>query len=65
MFGFHFVKDEVNIDAVIPTPIHLFKNIFITMIQAHDLRHINEETIERTIQIPTGHINATDFRKNG
>ncbi|MDM5215025.1 hypothetical protein QUF94_27245 [Peribacillus sp. NJ4] len=58
------MKDEVNIDAVIPTPIHLFKNIFKTMIQAHDLRHMNEETIERTIQIPTGHINATDFKLN-
>jgi NTE family protein len=63
-FGFHFVKDEVNIDPVIPTPIHLFKNIFKTMLQAHDLRHMNEETIERTIQIPTGGINATDFELN-
>ncbi len=63
-FGFHFVKEEVNIDAVIPTPIHLFKNIFKTMLQAHDLRYMNEETIERTIQIPTGHINATDFVLN-
>lgn len=63
-FGFHFVKDKVNIDAVIPTPIHLFKNIFKTMIQAHDLRHMNEETIERTIQIPTGDITATDFELN-
>jgi NTE family protein len=60
-FGFRFVKDKVNIDAVIPTPLHLFKNIFKTMIQAHDLRHLNKETIERTIQIPTGDINATDF----
>ncbi len=63
-FGFHFVKDEVNIDAVIPTPIHLFKNIFKTMLQAHDLRYMDEETIERTIQIPTGNINATDFELN-
>jgi NTE family protein len=63
-FGFHFVKDNVNINAVIPTPIHLFKNIFKTMLQAHDLRHMNEETIERTIQIPTRDINATDFELN-
>ena len=34
------------------------------MLQAHDLRHLNEETIERTIQIPTGDINATDFELN-
>lgn len=60
-FGFRFVKDKVNINAVIPTPLHLFKNIFKTMLQAHDLRHLNEETKERTIQIPTGNINATDF----
>ncbi|QBQ04207.1 patatin-like phospholipase family protein [Sporosarcina pasteurii] len=60
-FGFHFVKNQVNIDAVIPTPLHLFKNIFKTMLQAHDLRHLDEETLERTIQIPTGDINATDF----
>lgn len=60
-FGFRFVKDEVNIGAVIPTPIHLFKNIFKTMIQAHDLRHMNEETIERTILIPTDGFTTTDF----
>ncbi|MFJ5622816.1 patatin-like phospholipase family protein [Peribacillus loiseleuriae] len=63
-FGFHFVKNEVNINAVIPTPIHLFKNIFKTMLQAHDLRNMNKETIERTIQIPTGDISATDFELN-
>ncbi|MBA9028465.1 patatin-like phospholipase family protein [Peribacillus huizhouensis] len=63
-FGFHFVKNEVNINAVIPTPIHLFKNIFKTMLQAHDLRYMKEETIERTIQIPTGDISATDFELN-
>jgi NTE family protein len=60
-FGFHFVKDKVNIGAVIPTPLHLFKNIFKTMLQAHDLRHLKKDTFERTIQIPTGDINATDF----
>lgn len=62
--GFRFVKDKVNINAVIPTPLHLFKNIFKTMLQAHDLRHLNEDTKERTIQIPTGNINATDFNLN-
>jgi NTE family protein len=63
-FGFRFVKDKVSIDPVIPTPLHLFKNIFKTMLQAHDLRHINEDTLERTIKIPTGDINATDFGLN-
>jgi NTE family protein len=63
-FGFRFIKDEVSIDPVIPTPLHLFKNIFKTMLQAHDLRHLNEDTLERTIKIPTGNINATDFELN-
>ncbi|MFZ7945919.1 MULTISPECIES: patatin-like phospholipase family protein [Bacillaceae] len=63
-FGFHIVKEEVNIGAVISTPLHLFKNIFKTMLQAHDLRHMNKETFDRTIQIPTGNINATDFVLN-
>lgn len=63
-FGFRFVKEKVNINAVIPTPLHLFKNIFKTMLQAHDLRHLKEETFERTIQIPTGDINVTDFELN-
>jgi NTE family protein len=63
-FGFRFVKDEVNIGAVIPTPIHLFKNIFKTMIQAHDLRHMNKETMERTILIPTDGFTTTDFELN-
>ncbi|TYR81651.1 patatin-like phospholipase family protein [Priestia megaterium] len=63
-FGFRFVKETINAGAVIPTPFHLFKNIFKTMMQAHDLRHINKETKERTIQIPTGTITATDFELN-
>ncbi|MCM3691408.1 patatin-like phospholipase family protein [Neobacillus niacini] len=62
--GFRIVKDKVNIDAVIPTPLHLFKNIFKTMLQAHDLRHLNEETNERTIKISSGNINTTDFELN-
>jgi NTE family protein len=63
-FGFRFVKEEVDIDPIIPTPIHLFKNIFKTMLQAHDLRHMGKETNERTIKIPTGSINTTDFELN-
>ena len=60
-FGFQFVKDKVNIDPVIPTPIHLFKNIFITMLQAHDIRHLNDMAIDRTLQIPTGDISTINF----
>jgi NTE family protein len=60
-FGFHFIKEDVLGESIIPTPLHLFENIFRTMLQAHDLRYLNEETRDRTIQIPTGDITATDF----
>ncbi|WP_368895707.1 patatin-like phospholipase family protein [Priestia megaterium] len=60
-FGFRFVKEEIDTAAIIPTPVHLFKSMFTTMLQAHDLRYLNAETKERTVQIPTGMITATDF----
>ncbi|MER2140568.1 MAG: patatin-like phospholipase family protein, partial [Priestia megaterium] len=60
-FGFRFVKEEIDTAAIIPTPVHLFKSMFTTMLQAHDLRYLNAETKERTVQIPTGVITATDF----
>ncbi|MFB4159143.1 patatin-like phospholipase family protein [Geomicrobium sp. JSM 1781026] len=63
-FGFHFIKEEIRANATIPTPFHLFQNIFRTMMQAHDLRHFNENTSERTIKIDTGEITATDFELN-
>ncbi|WP_411334850.1 patatin-like phospholipase family protein [Metabacillus indicus] len=63
-FGFRFIKEEIKAGAVIPTPVHLFKNMFKTMLQAHDLRHLTEETKGRTVQIPTGGITATDFDLN-
>jgi NTE family protein len=63
-FGFHFAKENIIGNSIIPTPLHLFENIFRTMLQAHDLRHLNEDTRERTIQIPPGDITATDFDLN-
>ncbi|MFB4213901.1 patatin-like phospholipase family protein [Shouchella sp. JSM 1781072] len=60
-FGFRFLKDTIEADAVIPTPIHLAQNIIKTMMQAHDMRHLSDETRDRTIQIYTDSITATDF----
>ncbi|EZH65789.1 phospholipase [Bacillaceae bacterium JMAK1] len=60
-FGFHFVKDEVHVQATIATPIHLAKSIFKTMMQAHDMKYFTASTSDRTIKIPTGDITATDF----
>ncbi|GAF23215.1 MULTISPECIES: patatin-like phospholipase family protein [Shouchella] len=60
-FGFRFLKDRIEGDAIIPTPIHLAQNIVKTMMQAHDMRHLSDETRDRTIQIYTDSITATDF----
>ncbi|WP_164218223.1 patatin-like phospholipase family protein [Virgibacillus sp. YIM 98842] len=59
--GFHFMKEKIIGHSIIPSPLHLFENIFRTMLQAHDLRHLDKNSIERTVQIPTGDITATDF----
>lgn len=60
-FGFHFLKDTISAKATIPTPFHLAYNVFRTMMQAHDLRYLKGETLERTITIDPGEITATDF----
>ena len=61
-FGFHFVKDEIQADpAHYNEPISMFKGLFKTMMQAHDLRHLDKESKARTITIPTGTITSTNF----
>ncbi len=39
----------------------MFKGLFKTMMQAHDLRHLDKESKARTITIPTGTITSTNF----
>ena len=39
----------------------MFKGLFKTMMQAHDLRHLDKESKARTITIPTGSITSTNF----
>ena len=39
----------------------MFKGLFKTMMQAHDLRHLDKESKARTITIPTGAITSTNF----
>ncbi|MFF2874986.1 patatin-like phospholipase family protein [Gottfriedia sp. NPDC057991] len=61
-FGFRLIDDEIigkPLDG--HNPISFYKSIFITMRQAHDLRHLTKEVNERTIKIPTGEISSTDF----
>ncbi|MCI0764247.1 patatin-like phospholipase family protein [Bacillus sp. TL12] len=62
-FGFHFVKDKIQAEPVpYEEPISMFKGLFKTMMQAHDLRHLDKETKARTITIPTGTITSTKFQ---
>ncbi|MEH7464225.1 patatin-like phospholipase family protein [Bacillus thuringiensis] len=61
-FGFHFVKDEIQAEPVLyEEPVSMFKGLFKTMMQAHDLRYLNTEARTRTIKIPTGNITSTNF----
>lgn len=61
-FGFHFVKDEIQAEPVLyEEPVSMFKGLFKTMMQAHDLRYLNTEARARTIKIPTGNITSTNF----
>ncbi|MBD5800253.1 phospholipase [Bacillus pseudomycoides] len=62
-FGFHFVKNEIQAEPVpYEDPISMFKGLFKTMMQAHDLRHLDKESKARTIAIPTGTITSTKFQ---
>ncbi|PDY45664.1 patatin-like phospholipase family protein [Bacillus pseudomycoides] len=62
-FGFHFVKNEIQAEPVpYEDPISMFKGLFKTMMQAHDLRHLDKESKARTIVIPTGTITSTKFQ---
>ncbi|MGG2015560.1 patatin-like phospholipase family protein [Bacillus sp. S10(2024)] len=61
-FGFHFVKAEIQAEPVhYEEPVSMFKGLFKTMMQAHDLRYLNTEARARTIKIPTGNITSTNF----
>ena len=61
-FRISFCKDEIQADpAHYNEPISMFKGLFKTMMQAHDLRHLDKESKARTITIPTGTITSTNF----
>jgi NTE family protein len=61
-FGFRLIDEEIIAKPLDGhTPISFYKSIFITMRQAHDIRHLTNEVNERTIKIPTGDISSTDF----
>ena len=62
-FGFHFVTNKIQAEPIhYQDPLSMFKGLFKTMLQAHDLRYLDKEATARTIKIPTGTITSTHFQ---
>ncbi|GGA39877.1 phospholipase [Kroppenstedtia guangzhouensis] len=59
-FGFRFLSEEAG-GHQIEGPISLLRAMFLTMMDAHDNRHIKEQDRVRTIQVPTLGVKMTDF----
>lgn len=61
-FGFRLSQDYIRSKpAEIKGPITFGKAIVRTMLQAHDIRHVDKHSEVRTIFIPTGTITSTKF----
>ncbi|OYD09994.1 hypothetical protein CHM34_02355 [Paludifilum halophilum] len=60
-FGFRFLSETGGEPRRINGPISLLRAMFLTMLDAHDNRHIKEQDKIRTIQVPTLGVEMTDF----
>jgi NTE family protein len=60
-FGFRLISETEGQPHEIHGPINLFLAMFLTMMEAHDNRHIKEQDRLRTIQVPTTGVGLTDF----
>ncbi len=60
-FGFKLVAPNDDRPNRIHGPVSLFAALFTTMMEAHDQRHMDEETEVRTIRIRTEKVKTTDF----
>ncbi|WP_416367218.1 patatin-like phospholipase family protein [Paenibacillus sanfengchensis] len=61
-FGFRLsAKRTYAHERDIKGPLSLFKGVFKTMLQAHDQRHVDEHSEERSVFIPTGSVTTTEF----
>jgi NTE family protein len=60
-FGFKLVAPNDDEPSRINGPISLFAALFTTMMEAHDQRHMEEETAVRTIRIRTEQVRTTQF----
>ncbi|HWC77705.1 MAG TPA: patatin-like phospholipase family protein, partial [Blastocatellia bacterium] len=60
-FGFKLVAPGDNRPSRIGGPLSMFGALFATMMEAHDQRHMDEETAIRTIRIRTEKVKTTEF----
>ncbi|MGB0088414.1 NTE family protein [Planifilum fulgidum] len=60
-FGFRLISETEGQPREIHGPISLFRAMFLTMMEAHDNRHIKEQDRLRTIQVPVSGVGMTDF----
>lgn len=60
-FGFRFLSEKAGQPRQIEGPISLLRAMFLTMLDAHDNRHIKEQDKVRTIQVPAEGVKLTDF----
>ena len=60
-FGFKLVGPNDDRPNRIGGPLTLFAALFTTMMEAHDQRHMDEETAVRTIKIRTEQVKTTEF----
>lgn len=60
-FGFKLVGPNADRANQITGPFSMLAALFGTMMEAHDLRYIEERNFERTISIPTLGVRTTDF----
>ena len=60
-FGFKLVAPNDDRPNRIGGPLTLFAALFTTMMEAHDQRHMDEETAVRAIKIRTEKVRTTDF----
>ena len=63
-FGFKLVAPSDNRPSRINGPVSMFGALFTTMMEAHDQRHMDEETEIRTVRIRTEKVKTTDFSLN-
>lgn len=59
--GFHLIDKHKNAPHKIIGPITMFQALFETMLEAHDVRYIEEKNRFRTIKIHTLGVSVTDF----